>query len=162
MTTILLNDFIEFSFLEIYRSIMLMKETAFTVQFKRNVEEPCQDIYVVLPDFYIAAYLGEKLNEVSDVFSYWVPEKYADYRIFSFEIEVKDLEKFIDVIYFIVKVYMQDDYTEEYAQLDEAALNFHRDVIDEVIEPACPGLIYVVNELFIQWESYESKHFTTG
>lgn len=66
-----------------------------------------------------SAYAGELLSEIAESFEYFVPEKGLKHALF-FRIEVRDKEKLVDVLHYILQGYGggRDDLKYCYAAID--------------------------------------------
>ena len=146
MTTIYLDDFAEYEFKTIYQYLMSQRDTCFEIRLpKENVLDKDDQFFVFL-DYYLAAYAGEKLSEVANNFSYYVPSV-SEVSNFSFQLEAIDLEKLADVVYFIVCGYYNPDETEDEVTFYEKAAKFHESAW-ESFDAACWGLVTLAAENF--------------
>ena len=145
MEIIELVDFMGYNFKEVYCEIMPHQEDEYEVRVDK--------VYIYPEDgmdeanffnYCIAAYVGQKLYEVSEQFTYSVPR--ADYaEDFIFRVKIRDREEFIDVLSYIVSGYhywgadgLHDKFENAAIKMfDEAGLN------EKYV--ACWGLIEAAN-----------------
>ncbi len=139
-----IDDFADYDFKTVYEYLMDQEESSFEIIIpKENVPDKDDQFFLFL-DYYLAAFAGEKLSEVANTFSYYVPSV-SEVSHFSFQVEVSDREKLADVLYFIVRGYYDPgDVGEEFSFYERAA-QFHQKAW-ETFEAACWGLVQIAAE----------------
>ena len=74
MKKIILNDLRDYSYEKLYSYIMSCPEESFEVQLTRNIALSAgSDMKDLSRDYAVAAWIGQKLYELSNGFCYWVP-----------------------------------------------------------------------------------------
>lgn len=141
MFTIHIDDLAEYDFKTVYEYLHSQDDTIFEIIIPKENAIGKSDQFYVFLDYYLAAYAGELLSEVSDAFSYYVPSV-VQVSQFNFQLEVTDKEKLADVLFNIATGYYDTgDLDEEYTFYEKAS-QFH-DKAWETLNAACWGLISV-------------------
>ena len=150
MITIIIEDLQNMEFKEVYQYLMLANETSFEIHIQREAawntpEEPDMHDWSNLFAYYRAAYAGQKLYEISSHFNYWVPSV-ETVSPFRFEIEITDIEKFADVLYYIVVGLFNLESQEWEESFENQATIFHGAAWEFEIDVACWGLVYIAGD----------------
>ena len=153
MKTIVLNDLKGFDFAAIYRYIMSYPCSEYEVRLKKRYpgkKEYCS----TFQNYSSAAFIGQKLSDISDPFIYWVPTDLIK-DPFIFQIAVHDPEKFADVLYYIVSSYFSDCNPDLSSKFEADVVAFHNDACENDADRACWGLIEIADEN--KWKHLRSE-----
>ena len=145
MKTILLDDFRDFSFADVYRIIMGCNETSFEVQLARNNVAGKDESYDIIVDYYKAAFIGDKLAGTSRIFNYWTPSVFTN-EPFTFHVTTRDREAFADALYFIIDSNFNDEYGTRYYMFEEDALAHFMTAFNDEEVSCCWGLLKVASD----------------
>ncbi len=144
MHTIDIHEFIDYDSASIYKYIMLQNTTEYKVTMYKCTDNPVEDPFDVFWEYYMAAFIGQKLFEISDTYSYYVPPVNAT-DIFKFFIKISDPEKLIDVLSFVIPGFFVKD--EDVAdKFQQQAHDFFQEAFDnEELLVGCWGLLEIAN-----------------
>ena len=121
---------------------MLQNEHEYEVTIPRGWAYYTLDDWGIFWEYYFASYAGEKLSEVASTFSYWVPPVKSK-TPFTFYCECPDLEKFAEVIFYIISGYDNPDYETNGVCYYETQLDFFSTAAVREREVACWGLAHL-------------------
>jgi hypothetical protein len=81
---------------------MLLDETEYQIIFQKNQQASIDDPFQVFWEYYLALFIGQKLSEISESFSYLVPCEYkiAEFLFYCF---IPDREKLADTLDLILQ-----------------------------------------------------------
>ena len=152
MEIIELVDFMGYNFKEVYCEIMPQKEDVYEVRVDKVYMYP--DDAMDQANFFnycIAAYVGQKLYEVSEQFTYSVPR--ADYvDDFIFRVKIRDREEFIDVLSYIVSGYHYWGDGGLHDKFENAATKMFDEACFDENYIACWGLIMAAHTYHLKLE----------
>jgi hypothetical protein len=144
MHTININEFENYDAKAIYAYIMLHGAEEYKIIFPKETTKPAGDNFDIFWEYHLAAIIGQKLFEIADTFAYYVPSIYKR-QPFSFDITIKDLEKLVDTLDFIITGIFETDVDITIQFHDEATRLFTEAFENEELLVACWGLIEIAN-----------------
>ena len=144
MITINISEFKAFSFKDVYKFIMLQTQDEFEIIIPKSYNPIDDESFIIFWEYHIMAYTGQKLFEISSVFSYSVPDAGSE-QPFEFIVTIHNLEKFADLLYELIRVIHEDDLTDTTTEFQLAASTFFNDAYDNKIEPVTWGLLTLAN-----------------
>ena len=153
MKQICITDYKDFDFQEIYEYLIAEKETVFEILINKDEWDeflPGMENIHIAYDYYMAGFAGQKLSEVASAFGYLVPA-INSMDPFRFLVDIPDMEKFVDVLDYIIRGYFgPDDTGSDYAKWEKgfeyqsAIFQDNAWESDEYI--ACWGLVRIASD----------------
>lgn len=139
-----ITELMDYDAASIYKYIMLQNTNEYEITMYKCTTNPIEEPFDVFWEYYMAAFIGQKLFEVSDTFSYYVPSVYKMDE-FKFYIEVSDNEKLIDPLSFVIPGFF--DVGEEIPpKFHQQAHEFFQEAFDyEGLLVGCWGLLEIAN-----------------
>jgi hypothetical protein len=112
MISIIANEFSNYTQPTFYEFIRLQQQTHFEIRFPKESIAGKHKNFDVFYEYYLAAYVGDRLFQIATSFAYYVP---ATNRIdyFKFEVEVADIEKFTATLFELIFAMYYDEKEEE-------------------------------------------------
>lgn len=144
MHTINLSEFRDYNSKDLYEYLMLQNETGFKILFSKETVKDVNDNFDVFWEYHLAAFIGQKLFEIAEVFAYYVPSIYKK-QSFFFDITIKDLEKLSDTLFFLIAGLHETDFDATIQFHEEATKLFTEAFENEELLVACWGLIEIAN-----------------
>lgn len=145
MITINIDEFKGHNQEGIHKFLMLQKESVFEIIIPKLSNALKDEDFETYWEYQLLAYAGQKLFEIADSFAYNVPAVYKE-RPFIFEVEIKDIEKFADLLFTINTVFNEEEETESANTFQIAASGFFKDAFDDKVQPATWGLLSIAND----------------
>ena len=139
MKTIILNNMEGFDFADVYKYIMGDPDNQFEVQFYKKYFGK-KEHHSTFVNYCNAAFIGERLFNISRLFTYWVPTNLIN-DPFIFEVEIYDREKFVDVIYYVVSSCINYYNHDLCAKFEAKVLAFYKTATKLHPNYACWGLL---------------------
>ena len=143
MLEINISEFIDFDLEALKDYLSLHGETDFRVIFPKGALEPGLDKYIIYWMYYMAAYSGQKIYEISSVFEYFTPSEYSD-RDFIFDVLIENMDKFADVLFMIINGFYHEN--EVYNNFHDEGTVFYESAMQEKINPATWGLLRIADK----------------
>ena len=154
MHTLVLNELQGCNFSGVYSYLMENPDSFYSIHLNK-IYPGKKDYYSTFNNYSFAAFIGEKLFEVSETFAYWVPPDLVK-EPFIFELQVRDIDHFGDVLFYIISSYLNKD-KDLYATFEAAVWKFYDVAWHGEPDYACWGLITVADEIKIRYERSEDK-----
>ena len=150
-----LKRFEGYDFPEVYEYIMTDPRYEYEVILEKkyfNKKSP-GDTFL---NYCKASLVGERLVDIADVFTYWVPTERAG-DPFRFTVTISDVEEFADVIYEIVSSCINYYNIELCEKFEDKALDFYVTAVNQSINYACWGLLEVATDCWTRHQRHEKR-----
>ncbi|MEP7110254.1 MAG: hypothetical protein ABI760_19820 [Ferruginibacter sp.] len=153
MSTINTKTFRLYNQKDIYKFLMLENQTVFEIIIPKSGVTRKKDHFKVHWDYTLAAFAGHKLNEIADSFGYSVPPVFRKHP-FKFDVEIRDMEKFTDLLYTIIKVFHNNyDRADAFDSFYNEGSEFFAESFKERYRlPTC-GLIFIAHRHLMMHEA---------
>ena len=145
MITINITEFKGYDNKTLYEFLMLQNQTEFQIKIPKYVEEYEGVNFSVFWEYHLMAYVGHRLCEAAESFAYFVPAV-SKGTPYSFDVEIKDFEKFTDTLFEIIEFINDEEATDTSNNFELAASNFFSDAFDDKVQTKTWGLLSLAND----------------
>lgn len=141
--TIRLSEFKDYGQKEIQEYLQLTDSLNFCIILGRFQGQISYDSFQIANEYYHAAFVGQKLYEVSNCFSYLVPAEYSSFE-FEFYFQATNLRSLARTIFQLGKMYDHSpESVKKYRnQLDRFGIAYSKGRLD----PVCQGLVDIFEQ----------------
>ncbi len=119
------------------------KGSAFEIHIPPDQVDPDDNNFSIFWMFHTAAYAGQRLHNISETFSYYVPCP-GTKENFIFRITINDKPKLAHCLAFIISGYFDND--TEMLRFNEEAAKFFIDSFEGKVDAATWGLLTIAND----------------
>lgn len=143
MLEINLSEFEDYDQKAIFEYLGLHDDTSYQVSMPKTALAIKSDNYIIYWHYYLAAWSGQLLSEISTQFEYFVPSEFLPVD-FLFQFNTTDKEKLSEVLFQVINGCYHDN--ELYNSFHDKGTIFYENAISDKSKAATWGLIRIAEK----------------
>jgi hypothetical protein len=145
MHTLNLSELEHYDASSIYQYLLIHDDKQLEIVIHKETVTGVNDNFEIFWEYYLAAFIGQKLSAIAKTFSYYVPSTYVK-EVFRFLITVDNWDALTDILHYLVTGIYETDTDTNILLHHEGAAFLEKASEEQPTDIACWGLLDIAHK----------------